>query len=410
MNMSKNIKVLLYSVVMTPSFGFAQTINTGILQISSGTQMSTVQKLDNKVSGDLINDGELFIYNHLNNDGVVTYSAGNTNGMMRMLGSSGNQDITGSIPLELFNVEFNNSSAQPAFHLAGEIRVSGIADFNQGIIDNDSYNGLVVFENASNYTNVDNASHVNGVVQKNGDEPFIYPTGDGGFYRHAGISAPNDSADSFRSKYFFQNPDSQYPLSSKASTIEVINNKEYWTIEKAAGNSDIVLTLSWDESSTTPSTLVQSPESAIHIVRWDAIANKWIDEGGIVDSSNKTVTTPANVSGYSVFTIARVNDKINDDLMVYNAISLTEDGKNDYFRIEGLKNTDNSVEIFNRWGVKVYETTAYNTHGNVFKGFSEGRLTIDKSEKLPVGTYFYVLKCNQGGRSATKTGYLYINQ
>lgn len=53
---------------------------------------------------------------------------------------------------------------------------------------------------------------------------------------------------------------------------------------------------------------------------------------------------------------------------------------------------NNRVEIYNRWGVLVYETRNYNSNGNTFKGFSGGRSTIKGSTKLPTGTYYYVIR------------------
>jgi gliding motility-associated-like protein len=399
-------------LLLTPFFGFSQTINTGTLYIGSGTQMSSVAILDNKVSGDLVNDGELFVYSHYNNDGLVTFTTGNTTGITRMRGMFSYQNVSGNSPMEWNNVEFNNSKAQPAFHLSNRLSIYGKANFYQGIVDDDAYGGLVVFENGSNHKNTSNESFVDGQVRKNGNDAFVYPIGDKSKYRFSGISAPDKVVDAFSGKYFFESANPLYPLINKDKSIVVINDKEYWTLNKNAGVSGAMLTLSWDDLATTPESIVMSPQTAIHIVRWDAAKSLWIDEGGVVDSDAKTVSTPVNVSGYSVFTTARVKDGlIPNSYVIYNAISPDDDGVNDYLRIDGLTGTENSLEIYNRWGVLVYETSSYDTKGNVFKGISDGRVTINRNEKLPVGTYFYVLKVKQGvdGNAVKKTGYLYIN-
>jgi gliding motility-associated-like protein len=406
------IEMNKWLLLLTPFFGFSQTINTGTLYIGSGTQMSSVAILDNKVSGDLVNDGELFVYSHYNNDGLVTFTTGNTTGITRMRGMFGYQDVSGDSPMEWNNAEFNNRKVQPAFHLSNRLSIYGKANFYQGIIDVDTYGGLVVFENGSNHVNTSNDSHVDGLVRKNGNGAFVYPIGDKSKYRFSGISAPDKVVDAFSGKYFFESANRLYPLINKDKSIVVVNDKEYWTLNKNAGASGAMLTLSWDDMVTTPESIVKSPQTAIHIVRWDVAKGLWIDEGGVVDSDAKTVSTPVNVSGYSVFTTARVKDGlIPDSYVIYNAISPDDDGLNDYFRIDGLTGTENSLEIYNRWGVLVYETSSYDTKGNVFKGISDGRVTIKRNEKLPVGTYFYVLKVKQGvdGNTVKKTGYLYIN-
>lgn len=69
---------------------------------------------------------------------------------------------------------------------------------------------------------------------------------------------------------------------------------------------------------------------------------------------------------------------------------------------------DNTVHIYNRWGVLVFETKGYNNTSNGFKGISNGRVTIKQNEQLPTGTYFYVVDYVIQGQAKKKTGYLYV--
>ena len=72
---------------------------------------------------------------------------------------------------------------------------------------------------------------------------------------------------------------------------------------------------------------------------------------------------------------------------------------------------NNTVQIFNRWGVKVFETNGYDNTGNVFTGVSNGRATLTQGEKLPVGVYFYTIRyLNESNKQVSKSGYLYINR
>ena len=131
--------------------------------------------------------------------------------------------------------------------------------------------------------------------------------------------------------------------------------------------------------------------------------------------ANKTVTTVLNVQGYGVFTLARVNkalDPTAGNIIIYNVITPNGDEKNDYFFIDGIKNfPNNTLEIYNRWGVKVFETNNYDSSQNVFKGYSDGRTTVKRNEALPGGTYFYVLKYKDNDSNThQKAGYLYLNK
>ncbi len=103
---------------------------------------------------------------------------------------------------------------------------------------------------------------------------------------------------------------------------------------------------------------------------------------------------------------------MEEQIEVFNVITPNGDGVHDVLAIKGLENyPDNSINIYNRWGVLVYATQAYNTQGNIFKGTSEGRATVDTDHKLPVGTYFYILDYNNNqGETKTLSGYIYINR
>jgi gliding motility-associated-like protein len=100
------------------------------------------------------------------------------------------------------------------------------------------------------------------------------------------------------------------------------------------------------------------------------------------------------------------------DIIVFNTISNNNDGINDYFLLQGIERfPNNSVCIFNRWGVKVYEVNGYDNDSRSFKGISEGRVTYKQDSELPEGTYFYVLKYTKSnGVERERAGYLYINR
>ncbi|OXA75014.1 T9SS type B sorting domain-containing protein [Flavobacterium frigidimaris] len=119
--------------------------------------------------------------------------------------------------------------------------------------------------------------------------------------------------------------------------------------------------------------------------------------------------------------------EINDDckvlactnIVVHNAFSPNGDGINDVFTIDGIDETtcypENTVEIYNRWGILVFETSNYNNTSNAFDGTSRGRTTVNKSDGLPTGTYFYIvnyksLDGNNVMQSNKRDGYLYLSK
>ena len=99
-------------------------------------------------------------------------------------------------------------------------------------------------------------------------------------------------------------------------------------------------------------------------------------------------------------------------IKVMTAVSPNNDGNNDSFFIENLDcYPDNKVEIFNRWGVLVFEGEKYDNKTIAFNGISNGRAVVAKDEVLPAGTYFYILNYKENnGTSVDKSGYLYLNK
>ena len=101
------------------------------------------------------------------------------------------------------------------------------------------------------------------------------------------------------------------------------------------------------------------------------------------------------------------------DFEIFNGITPDGDGLNDTFHINGIDRfPENTLQVYNRWGVLVYETDGYGQNGNVFRGISEGRVTIQRDRELPSGNYFYILvrKDPDNGEHLKDTGYLYINR
>ncbi|NJM80456.1 MAG: gliding motility-associated C-terminal domain-containing protein, partial [Flavobacterium sp.] len=161
------------------------------------------------------------------------------------------------------------------------------------------------------------------------------------------------------------------------------------------------------------------------------LTGQWVDisnSGGLSGSTfNPTNLSVGNyiihylISGTNGCpSIYEINIAVNDDcvvlpacdIVIYNAVSPNNDNTNEFFFIDGLEcYPDNTVEIYNRWGILVYETRAYNNVSNSFKGYSEGRTTIAKNELLPDGTYYYILKYKDAENNTfDKSGYLYLNK
>ncbi|MTG99393.1 gliding motility-associated C-terminal domain-containing protein [Myroides albus] len=403
--------------------------NHGILKVANHGILTNYLSFYNHTSASIQNDGNLYFFNDYRNDGIHSFDKELKNS--RTIFSNINQvnkkpqNIDGVGLTELNNVIFSNSTSDFAFFIQASLDLYGLVDFQEGIlkiqqasVDNKlEYSGAVSFHDGSKIQNVSNVSYVDGFVEKVGQQEITFPIGNGNYYRYARISASESNKNIFQSKYKVDDNQFFNIRNNVSGVINKLNEKEYWVIEKSKNSNntdDIILTLTWDER-TTPGELLKDPVRELHIVRWDEKLQIWVDEGGIVDVDTKSISTPTSVKGYGFFTLATVNKDwlLDGDVVIYNLVSANGDGKNDFFRIDNIERfPNNTVEIFNRWGVRVYETTNYNSRGNVFVGKSDGRGTISKGESLPTGTYYYVItyeyKDDKGSRTIKKAGYLHL--
>lgn len=96
-------------------------------------------------------------------------------------------------------------------------------------------------------------------------------------------------------------------------------------------------------------------------------------------------------------------DRFICDINVVPGFSPNGDNIHDYFIINNIElHPNNTLQIFNRWGSKVFEGKRYL---NTWDGIS----TEGSSNKLlPAGPYFYVIDLNEEGKKPV-TGWIYIN-
>ena len=96
-----------------------------------------------------------------------------------------------------------------------------------------------------------------------------------------------------------------------------------------------------------------------------------------------------------------------DCLTAYSEFSPNGDGEHDIFFISCVeKYPNNYLQVFNRWGTKVFDMKGYN---NTWDGSSTGIRTMGAKRKLPIGTYYYVLDTGDDS-TKQKKGWLYLSK
>ncbi|NER09189.1 gliding motility-associated C-terminal domain-containing protein [Muriicola jejuensis] len=107
-----------------------------------------------------------------------------------------------------------------------------------------------------------------------------------------------------------------------------------------------------------------------------------------------------------------VSEIITDfKIEVNQMVTPNGDGRNDFLFIRDVEYArNNTLRIFNRWGVAVYEGANYNNQNNVFDGRSRGRSTLSVNDYLPAGVYFYIFEYDLDQQRITDSGYLYLSK
>lgn len=134
----------------------------------------------------------------------------------------------------------------------------------------------------------------------------------------------------------------------------------------------------------------------------------------VIDNGNGTYS--AILTSSTIVGSAEISGTLNDTLLGKSIIiKFTElpsatagffipegfspdgDGVNDRFIIEGAEKTKVSLAIYNRWGNMVYESKDYK---NDWEGVAGKGITL--GEKLPDGTYYYLVDFNNGKKPVVR--------
>ena len=129
----------------------------------------------------------------------------------------------------------------------------------------------------------------------------------------------------------------------------------------------------------------------------------WTNGSGYYSTTNPAIIT-GQERGFYTLTITDVSgcqtaqtvEVLNTLCSIPSGISPNGDGKNDTFDLSGLSGILN-VQIFNRWGMLVYEKDNYI---NEWYGQLKNTSTL-----VPTGTYFYIINF---ASSEAKSGWVYL--
>jgi len=84
-----------------------------------------------------------------------------------------------------------------------------------------------------------------------------------------------------------------------------------------------------------------------------------------------------------------------DDVVISKAVTPNGDGINDFFTVTGIEPCGFVVElqIFNRWGAKIYENMNYQNDWNG----TASKSSFGNAGTVPTGTYYYIINLRNSG-------------
>ena len=268
------------------------------------------------------------------------------------------------------------------------------------------------FMDLSFYTGESSMSKVDGYAAITNKEEFVFPVGDQDRLRPATIQSVAINALA-KCAYFYEDPNNSKSLNyffstdKKSTEFMSVSDKEFWRIE---GDVPSYITLTWDVYSNIPG--IAEYISDIKVMGWSKTEDQWVNLGNTAVEGGRdygSVTSELIVpNDYEIFTLGG-----NDDaLETFETIELDNyfmtpngDGQNDVLELDGItQSPNNSLQIFNRYGVMVYTKDNYR---NEFNGRSNRDTAINQGSGLESGIYFYILIMHDLRQK--HQGYLYIS-
>ncbi len=183
----------------------------------------------------------------------------------------------------------------------------------------------------------------------------------------------------------------------------------------------IYLNVVTDVPANSPGDTVLCPGESLILYGNGGADYIWAGPGGFSSQEqNPLVTSSVDFDdmGWYYLTVVDTNGCLGYDssyvevsnnencLFIPNLITPDKDGSNEVWYIAGIESyLSAEVEIYNRWGNMVYRASPYL---NDWDGTVNQGTTIDGNEgKVPVGTYFYIIRLNEGDKPPFK-GYLEV--
>ena len=194
-----------------------------------------------------------------------------------------------------------------------------------------------------------------------------------------------------------------------------------WTVSDGCNNSKVftqTITVTLNDFVTSVSERACSDNGTINLDdylennqsggNWIVIEGSARLNGSIFDPENVVLGNykfSYTISKNGCLNTTEVNIEVHDecivlpcgreDVIISKVITPNGDTHNEFFTISGVETCGFTVElqIFNRWGAKIYDNSNYQNNWN---GFAHNS-SVGRADKVPNGTYFYIINLKNSG-------------
>ena len=194
-----------------------------------------------------------------------------------------------------------------------------------------------------------------------------------------------------------------------------------WTVTDECNNSQVysqIISVTLNDLVTAISDRVCSDDGTIDLndyLESDQTGGIWIVEEGTATVDENFFDPKNVVLGNYIFTYTIANNgclntievslEVHDecivlpcgreDVIISKIVTPNGDVYNEFFTIAGVETCGFVVElqIFNRWGAKIYDNSNYQNNWN---GYAHNS-SLGQAEKVPNGTYFYIINLKNSG-------------
>ncbi|WP_262420276.1 gliding motility-associated C-terminal domain-containing protein [Flagellimonas meishanensis] len=336
-------------------------------------------------------------------------------GLVGFYGSSVLQVLGGTV------ASFNDVEvmAPGSVILQNSLRIQNNMNFIDGDIISFKGNRAIFlnFGDTGFFTGENNASKVTGFAAIMNQDFFSFPVGDIDQLRP--LLLESEGAPSMAlCAYFFEDPSDPPSLNQafnvfeKAREIGTVTSREFWVVE---GDVPARATISWNGRSALGGIPNVTFESII-AVGWSKASNRWEVIGNFAQSGDvnqgflTTQTfTPNDFAAITFATVPLPTDTfaVNNPTLGNYFLSPNGDGINDFLVIDGmLDSPNNNIQIYNRFGQKVYERDNY---VDEFSGVTNtGSFIMSQDIGLPEGVYYYLV--NLIDLELQYTGFVFLDR